>query len=124
MIIHIETIPHERQRYSTCGDYFDDHGIQIRVSEMSMASMIAVIVHELIEALLCMYRRIPFDEIDQWDMRFKGEGEPGDDPFAPYYDEHEFATLIERLMLRELGSITWQEHEENIAALDEKKNAD
>jgi hypothetical protein len=35
--------------------------------------------------------------------------EPGDDPRAPYYREHQFASGMERLMAAELG-IDWQQY--------------
>jgi len=36
-------------------------------------------------------------------------GEPGDDPRAPYYREHQFASGMERLMAAELG-VDWQQY--------------
>ncbi len=56
--------------------------------------------------LLCMERGISFKAIDRFDMQFKGEGEPGDDPRAPYYRQHQVASGIERLLAAELG-VDW-----------------
>jgi hypothetical protein len=51
--------------------------------------------------LLCIDRGVSFKAIDRFDMNFKGDGEPGDDPRAPYYRQHQFATQIERLLAKE-----------------------
>lgn len=126
--IVIEAIPHADHRtingekYETCGDYFwYDGTLHIRVSEVPEHAdySLPVIVHELVEALLCHERGIHSAVIDRFDMQFEAkreEGntdEPGDDPSAPYHDEHVFATIIERLVARELG-IEWSGYEKAV----------
>jgi hypothetical protein len=59
---------------------------------------------------LCLDRGVSFKAIDRFDMKFKGAGEPGDDPKAPYHREHRFATRIERLLARELR-VDWATYE-------------
>ena len=57
--MHIETIPHESQRYPTVGDYWlDESGVeQIRVSEMmDWRYEVLVAVHEIIEMALTRQR--------------------------------------------------------------------
>jgi hypothetical protein len=60
-------------------------------------------LHELIEAFLCLDRGISQQSVDAFDARFNGDGEPGDDPRAPYRQEHRFACLVEHLVAHELG---------------------
>jgi hypothetical protein len=125
MKIIIETIPHCKQPYPTCGDYFHDGmgNLTICVSEeIGTDSALLVAIHELCEAVLCYKRGIKFADIDEFDARFednrkKGDtSEPGDDQNAPYRREHFFATTIERLMAAEMG-VDWKEHDNRILAL-------
>jgi hypothetical protein len=119
MNVTITTIPHSQQRYETVGDWqFDEFSnLSIKVSGTSDWRMtMAVGVHELVEALLCKDRGISEAEVDEFDMAYKGDGEPGNDPSCPYYDEHQVATIIERLLIRELG-LNWQDYDRVIDAL-------
>lgn len=129
MKIQIESIPHSDQRYETCGDWwFDNDGtLQIRVSEMNPASVGAVAIHELVEVFLfCNGFRMRLNDlkkraklVDEFDMKFHGDGEPGDAFEAPYRDEHSIATAIERLLLAHID-LAWQEHETRVDGLFEK----
>lgn len=110
MKIQIESIPSKSQRYETLGDWFFDEAgtLQIKVSNdvpelPSDHHQFLVVIHELVEVWLCKKRGIPQERVDQFDFNFKGEGEPGDDPAAPYRREHRFAMMIEHLMAHELG---------------------
>src|SRR5690242_9026174 len=109
MKIVIETIPHEQQRYPTCGDYWldPDGTLQIRVSKLPSPDQEHLIaVHELVEAILVGAAGIPFSAVDRFDKLFEAEresgkhgtAEPGDDPRAPYRNAHCVATGIERLV--------------------------
>jgi hypothetical protein len=118
MKIVIEFIPHNEQRYDTVGDYWvdGDGNWQLRVDKMDNEySQWAVAVHELVEMMLVVTRAIPLWKIDEFDMHFKGEGEPGDDPKSPYFEEHTFSTSIERMVCEALG-INWKEHDDNVYA--------
>lgn len=119
MKITIETIPHKEQRYETVGDwYFEENGdLHIKVSQFGdWRSPALVAVHELIEVLICKHHGIDQKAVDEFDMKFKGEGEPGDDPNAPYATEHCFATGIERLLAGALG-LKWKIYEEELNEL-------
>jgi hypothetical protein len=120
--IRILTKPHSHQRYDTVGDYFDLKNGESVISVSKMHDKryeFLVALHELVEMFLCRQRRISNRSIDRFDMAFEkarapgNEGEPGDDPKAPYYREHWFATKIERLMAKELG-VDWEKYEEHI----------
>lgn len=105
--IHIEIIPHETQRYETCGDWWwEGDTLQMRVSKIAGQNgwkiAMCVAIHELTEALLCKARGITQEQVDTFDMGI-GENldEPGDDPRAPYHREHRAAYIPEYMLLNE-----------------------
>lgn len=119
MKIVIETIPHDQQRYPTCGDYWvdPDGTLQIRVSEMGDRHMeVLVAAHELVEVFLCEARGIAEPDVMAFDMTHPELDDPGHDPRAPYHHEHVFAECVERLFATELG-VNWQEYEARLAEL-------
>lgn len=128
--MHIETIPHDKQRYPTVGDYWcDDNGIeQIRVSEMvDWRYEVLVAVHEIVEMALTRQRGIAEERITEFDVEFERQkeqgvvgGEAGDNVNAPYRHEHFFATNLERLFAAELG-VDWFEYDRYVDALGFKK---
>lgn len=119
-------IPHDEQRYETCGDWkiADSGFISITVSAMpDTRSEFAVAIHELIESYLCKLREIPEEKVTEFDIAYEASrkpedatSEPGDSVDAPYWAEHQFATRIERLVCEEMG-LDWNEHEANVNAL-------
>lgn len=116
--ISIEFIDHKDQRYDTVGDYFQSGQLGeviIRVSKMKDERyQMLVAVHELVELILCRDAGISDQEIDQWDMNFKGDGEPGEHMDAPYWRQHLFATTVEKRMAEIMG-IDWKEYDDYIA---------
>jgi hypothetical protein len=114
--ITISTIPQEQQRYDTKGDWFSDEQrhVTIRVSDFRNPRFeFLIALHEMIEMCLCHDHGISEDIVDKFDLTFKGEGEPGDDLDSPYFKEHQFATIIERLMAHELG-VDWQTYNQRL----------
>ena len=128
--MHIETIPHETQRYPTVGDYWlDEVGVeQIRVSEMmDWRYEVLVAVHEIVEMALTRHRGIAEQDITEFDIKFEQDkekgligGEAGDNVNAPYRKEHFFATNLERLLAGELD-VNWLEYDRYVDALGFKK---
>jgi len=122
--IFIQTIPHSRQRYNTVGDYQTAHGfILFSVSDLDNEKYEALVaVHELVEKILVDARGIPEAAIDQFDMAYEtdrdpgDEDEPGNSPMAPYHREHLFASKIERLLADELG-IDWDTYDHAVMGL-------
>lgn len=119
--IRIKTIPHEEHRYDTSGDWWFTNRpktrVEIRVSDFGNPDHeFLLALHELVEMWLCRRRGISQRAVDRFDVAYEkkrregDETEPGDDPQAPYYREHQFACGIERLMAAELG-VNWQEYE-------------
>lgn len=116
--IVIEFIPHSMQRYDTVGDWFYEMGnevLHIKVSAFEPHqewSGYAVALHELAEVLLCDQSGVDEEDVDEFDIDWEphdGFTEPGEDPKAPYYDEHETATIIEKVFIQALGT-SWYEH--------------
>jgi len=127
MNIIIKVIPHEEQRYPTAGDWwFDGEDLHVRVSKLATRwreSCIAV--HELIEALLCKRAGVLQADVDAFDKKFEvdrllgnhePEDEAGDNAAAPYYEQHQFASGIERLLAQQL-KVDWLDYEEEIESL-------
>lgn len=118
--IDIQFIPHEEQRYNTIGDWWvDERGaLHIRVTSLPhVGSMVAIAAHELVEWWLCQLAGITQTEVDAFDIEWEKhndlEGEPGDDPAAPYHTQHCFATAVERIVVAASG-INWTEHEQEM----------
>jgi hypothetical protein len=120
MKITIETIPHDRQRYNTVGDYvkYEDGSIAIFVSDLgNPVYEQAVILHELFELFMVLNRGIRVEDIDAFDIAFEAGrqpgniDEPGDDPAAPYRNEHCFATACERMFIAAMGA-TWKDYDQ------------
>jgi hypothetical protein len=116
----------------------------ISVSKLSDAKRETLIaLHELVEVKLCETDGITQQEVDDFDINFEegrekriaeagrattepgtttGEEaliaieEPGDQPDAPYREQHCFATGIERLLAARLG-VCWKEYEAELEAL-------
>lgn len=122
--ISIEVIPHNDQRYETCGDWiYGSEGLKIRISETNPKYEFLVAVHELIEALLCNFKDIKEQDVTDFDMDFErmrdhsprivGDDEPGDNENAPYHHEHQMASRVERWIGDSIG-IDWNEYEKII----------
>lgn len=125
MIIHIETIPGNLQRYSTVGDFwYDENGVlQVRVSDMGDSFLEKmVIVHELVEEALTSKKGIREQVITDFDLNFEEERlmglhsddeEPGFANDSPYLQEHTLATAVEMMMCAHAG-VKWNEYEQVI----------
>lgn len=96
-------------RYETVGDWQIDLTGDLRVLvtglDVTSDEGFLIALHELVEMMLCRKRGITQQQVDEFDLAFAGDGEPGDDPACPYRSEHRAAMLIEHLMARELGMI-------------------
>lgn len=108
MKIIIDAKPEAGMRYRTLGDWrFEKNGDlvieAVGVNPLTHDEAFLIALHELIEAKLCAKRGITPDMVDDFDLTFKGEGEPGDAWNCPYFREHRAAMLIEHLMANFLG---------------------
>lgn len=128
MRIVIETIPHDQQRYDTVGDWHRgaDGTVHIKVSELPTKNALfpekfafLVALHELVEWALCESAGITTSKVDTFDWDWvphDGIEEPGDDADAPYFEQHQMASGIERTVAAALG-VNWVEYEAAINAL-------
>jgi len=114
--ITIETIPHHEQRYDTVGDWTHDAlgNLTIRISDLdNWRYEVLAAIHELVESTLCSHAGITQKVVDLFDLNYKGDGEPGDDPKAPYSGPHCLAMGIERVVAAVMG-ISWSKYEETL----------
>lgn len=137
MKIRAEVIPHDQQRYETTGDWWIEYDeINIRVSKLGTQEYeMAVMVHEIVESVLCHFKGVNPGAVDAFDMAFEDAredynlrqggqfkapcgcfanvdgSEPGDDKHAPYYKEHQLATSVERMLVAEMGQ-SWNDYDD------------
>jgi hypothetical protein len=127
MNVIVKVIPHASQRYETCGDWYfnsDNSQLYIMVSDTGNAQFnFLVAFHEQIEAMLCLERNIKEEDVTAFDEKYESErkagdntSEPGDNLEAPYYKEHQYATVCERSLAEQLG-VNWEEYEKAIYSL-------
>jgi hypothetical protein len=133
MNISLKSIPHHQQTYETVGNYewgkeCDERGVDQDILKVTVSDMgnedyhFLVAIHELIEGHLTRKRGIQEKDIAAFDIAFESkrvEGntdEPGDDPGAPYKNEHRFAENIERMVAHELG-VDWGKYSEAVFEL-------
>jgi hypothetical protein len=125
MKIVIETIPLEKQRYPTIGDYFyePDGTLKILITETGNdfhSTLVAI--HELVEQTLTDQKGIREEDILKHDLwvetevtkgNYPTDAEPGEHPRSPYYEEHMLAERIEKMICKHLG-INFKEYNEEI----------
>lgn len=125
MQVIAQVIPHKWQEYETVGNWkiLGSGLIALLISDMGdFRYNILVLVHELIETILCKHRGIKEFDVTDFDIKFEerrklgletDEAEPGDDKKAPYYKEHQFATKIERMLAKQLG-VSWKQYDQAV----------
>lgn len=128
MNINFLVIPHNEQRYPTCGDWWwEGDTLQIRVSDMGNPYYAWFVgAHEIDEALLCQKHGIMGKQIDEFDSAFErlrerypeliGDQEPGNMSSAPYHREHEAATLMEMQRCEEFEE-DWEQYDKKVNSL-------
>jgi hypothetical protein len=89
----LETIPHNKQKYPTLGDWYRDPKTGeavIRVSDTGdWRYDFLITIHELVEAALCNNRNISEDDVTKFDLEHLESDDPGFLKEAPYYKEHQ-----------------------------------
>lgn len=85
-------------------------------------------LHEYVEVLKCEHDGVTQEQVDKFDTEFEAnrkegnEDEPGDDPNAPYCQQHSLATAVERLMAVAL-EVKWEDYAAALEALPDWKPA-
>jgi hypothetical protein len=108
MKIIIEARPQDQMRYDTLGDWYYDEAGDLRidvVGECPVHDVQAFLYafHELFEAVACRHAGVTQEMVDEFDLNYQGDGEPGDDPAAPYREQHRPASVLEVLAANYLG---------------------
>lgn len=124
----VRRIPHQSHRYPTVGDWLIrptadrvPH-FEIRVSRLKNPDHdFLLAIHEMIEAYLCWRYGVTDEAVTAWDIAWKEDTEPGEDPRAPYYFQHTVASAIERYLALILRA-DWRSYERAIRELDEPKS--
>lgn len=125
MNISIKVIPNDQHRPGISGAdwYWDIDGVlQVRVSKMSDERFeLALMVHEMVEALLCRHNGVLQATVDDYDLEFEAKNpdakiEAGDQPDCPYAKEHSLATAAERIVAAELG-VPWKAYDNELNKL-------
>lgn len=123
MNIVCKVIPESQMRPQVSGAdwFFDKKGdLQVRVSPMSdWRYEIALILHELFEALLWRYHHgTDVREVDQFDELYyrthEDDLDAGDERGCPYLREHSLACVPERIWVAETG-IVYSEYDQELA---------
>jgi hypothetical protein len=129
--INFKVIPHKEQRYETFGDYWwDESGVlQARISDIGDDDMhFAGFLHEVFEAYSTNKKGVKEPDIMAFDEMFNKEtdeglhkidDEPGEDPRAPYKEDHLFANVLEKLAGIFL-KVDEQEYQRRVTKLFEK----
>jgi len=112
--VRVFLVAQKDQRYDTLGDWiWTETGLDIRLSrefaEQDPRYGALLLVHEFVEAMLCRITGVSTRQVDTFDMSFKGDGEPGDDPSAPYHRQHRAAEAAEHALAAELG-VKWRRY--------------
>lgn len=81
----------------------------------------AILLHEIIESLLCWLMKVKEEKVTAFDKMFfkeqeegkhREDDEPGYDPRCPYRIQHLVAERFERAFIEQAGMM-WSQHEEN-----------
>jgi len=123
------------QRYKTLGDYFfDNDELIVKISKIDDVYQLVVMMHEIVESLLCLLAGVEFSEIDEYDIEYEDarargqktapcdcliQDEPGEDVHAPYNKYHKIAEIFEYLFLHHISNILY---EKNLEGREEKKD--
>jgi hypothetical protein len=129
--LEINDLPPIPVRSEQAGDWTYDkltfHLTAVSAELGNRKSEFAILIHEIMEAFLCRESGVSDADVVKFDDQYEDErknghhkerDEPGDDPRAPYRQEHMAATHVERAVCMALG-ITWQAHDEVVQRMGE-----
>ncbi len=114
MKLEIQFIPHAQHRFTTIGHWFVKNDVlTIQISqEICWENKVLTLLHELIEAAICIRQGITTEQCDAFDALFEAEYalgiwpksvEAGFDPRCPYGKGHVWGTRFERLACWAVG---------------------
>ena len=102
--IKMKVVPKASIRNKGIGDYkFDGETLSILTADMNdIVEETGVMLHEFVESLLAIKRKIPLKSIDDWDRKNADDPDPGMMKDSPYRREHVFANKIEEMFKEEM----------------------
>jgi hypothetical protein len=120
----LRTIPEQWHQYDTAGDWSICGNVILCfvTDRFSDESALAILLHELVEAMLCKKAGISEGQICDFDQKYeaerqqgkhKEEDEPGDSEDAPYRLQHMAATHVERAVCHAIN-LSWLEHSQSV----------
>ncbi len=121
MNINVQTIDNKDHRPNITGAdwWYDDNGdLQVRVSKMSDPRYeAALILHETFEAILCRFAGVTHQQVDAFDIPYEATHDKkcnaGDEPDAPYFKQHGYATAAERIFTTACG-VEWLKYDKEL----------
>lgn len=115
--ITITQIDDAEFRYDTLGDWeYDDgpDGLVARISvptfgrESNYAAWL-IAVHELVELFLCTRQGVTQQAADEFHAAHPDSDEYGDEADCPYYEQHQVADAVEKLLCSAIG-VGWKDY--------------
>jgi hypothetical protein len=104
-------------RYDTLGDWqYDEQpdGVVARISvpkfsrDTNYAAWL-IAIHELVELFLCVRQGVTQQAADEFHASRPDSDEYGDEVDCPYYEQHQIADAVEKLMCRAIG-VSWKDY--------------
>jgi hypothetical protein len=127
-------VNHKEQRYETVGDWWCARPdmLMLTVSKMKDPRyQLLVGWHEQLEAELCLHAGISEEDVTAFDVAYeesrrlkldrapcgcKHRDEPGDDPHAPYREQHKTAMACEKILAKSLH-VDWEKYADALEKL-------
>jgi len=113
MKITLSTITPDEALYSTVGDWrFNGDNLNITTASHLPSKHYErlILLHELVEAMICDARGIPEQAVTDFDIQHPELAEPGDSLEAPYNNAHFTAMSVERMVASAMG-VSWHQHD-------------
>lgn len=119
--IEVHRVSAQDQRYESLDDWIQE-GDRLQFKIVSSGNPTydkLILIHSIIEQVLAEAEGITGEEIDEFDLNYKGDEEPGEQADAPYRDAHIVAKGIEMILCGYL-SIPWTHYNARVLAPIEK----
>lgn len=117
LLFVLSTTDIKKMRYKSADDWFDP---DVTKDDVTFATLTAdhgkddynflVLMHALVEQYLCYKHGIKDKEVTKFDMDNPDLDDPGNDPKAPYHNEHLIANDIEAMLSAALD-VKWVDYE-------------
>lgn len=115
--ITITQIDDTEFRYDTLGDWrYDERpdGVVAHITvpkfggDTNYAAWL-IAIHELVELFLCIRQGVTQQAADEFHAAHPDSDEYGDEPDCPYYEQHQIADAVEKLLCGAIG-VDWKDY--------------